>query len=240
MSWNPMVPAERRIATTKKNEGRPVPKPTHVVCHVTGDNDFEKVRDAFLNQARSAHYVVDKQGLIYQFVEEEDQAWHAGIVSAVQALYATPASNWRKYLYFFDWYKGYPGDAVYLDGDLNTLAGKAGAVFVRRSDGSEWPHYDYFKTRWGANAGPVNYATSKRPNAYAVGIEILSVGATTASANDYTEAMYAALRSLVQDICGRHGIPMAKGTVLGHEDVNPVQRFGWDPNQGFNWSRVWA
>ena len=26
--------------------------------------------------------------------------------------------------------------------------------------------------------------------------------------------------------------------VCGHEDVNPIERWGWDPNQGFDWERL--
>jgi hypothetical protein len=25
---------------------------------------------------------------------------------------------------------------------------------------------------------------------------------------------------------------------VGHEDVNPIGRFGWDPNAGFDWTVV--
>lgn len=50
--------------------------------------------------------------------------------------------------------------------------------------------------------------------------------------------MYASLEALVTDICARHGIPQRKGFVVGHGDVNPVQRYGWNPGQGLAWSRV--
>jgi len=43
--------------------------------------DFESTKNQFLNPAAqaSAHYVVDVDGSIYQFVEEEKRAWHAGV-----------------------------------------------------------------------------------------------------------------------------------------------------------------
>ena len=237
MAWNPNVPAERRIKTEMKKDGRPVPKVTHVVLHITGTDDFESAKNTYLTSV-SPHYVVDKAGLVYQFVEEENQAWHAGIRKDVQPLYAKPPATWRKYLFYFSWSNAYPSGSKFLDADLNPVP-KSSAVFVQRADGSEWPNYDYFISRWGATAGPVNYNVDKRPNAYSVGIEMLSVGAKTPSASVYTPEMYASLRTLVADVCSRHGIPMRKGTVLGHEDVNPIQRFGWDPNQGFDWSQVW-
>ena len=142
MSWNPDVPQSRRIPTTKKNDGRPVPQPTHVVLHITGTDDFEKAKNTYLTSV-SPHYVVDKAGLVYQFVEEENQAWHAGIRKETQMLYAEPPSTWRKFVFYFDFDKSYPADAVYLDGDLKPVAKKS-AVFVARADGSEWPKYRIF------------------------------------------------------------------------------------------------
>jgi N-acetyl-anhydromuramyl-L-alanine amidase AmpD len=238
MAWNTLVPASRRIASLAQTIGRPVAKPTHVVCHITGTNSLNSVKAEFKSTV-SAHYLVDKSGLIYQFVEEENQAWHAGIKKAVHPLYAEPPSTWQKYLYYFDW-DSYPAGSVFLDRDLEPVQGGNMATFVARPDGTSWSKYDYFKNRWGAGAGPVNYDAGKSPNAYSVGIEILSVGAKSASATAYTDAMYTSLRTLVTDICTRHAIPQEKGRVVGHEDVNPVQRYGWDPNQGFDWSKVWT
>jgi N-acetyl-anhydromuramyl-L-alanine amidase AmpD len=235
MAWNPNVPNERRF-NGKMTLGRSGP-PTHVVCHITGTNSFTSVKKEFLSAA-SAHYVVDKDGLLFQFVEEENQAWHSGIKSTVQAQYNKPGTGWRKLLYHFDWAK-YPADTVWVDGNLNPVHSRPEATFAMKPDGSEWTDYDYFKNRWGNAAGPLNYAVSKRPNDYGIAIEILSVGAKTASASAYTPAMYATLSALVTDICIRHGIPQEKGRVCGHEDVNPVQRYGWDPNQGFDWTQVW-
>lgn len=236
MTWNPNVPIERRF-NGKMTLGRSAP-PTHVVCHITGTDSFESVRNEFLHSA-SAHYVIDKAGLLFQFVEEENQAWHAGIKSTVQAQYNKPGNSWRKLLYHFDWVS-YPAGSVWLDGDLHPVHSRPEATFVARADGAEWDYYRYFRDRWGAGAAPVNYAASKRPNDYAIAVEILSVGDAAPSPAAYTEAMYATLSALVTDICTRHGIPRQKGHVVGHEDVNPVQRWGWDPNQGFNWARVWA
>jgi len=238
MSWNPLVPNERRIPTTMMTPGRPLARPSHVVCHITGTNSFSTVRKTFLNSA-SAHYVIDKAGLVYQFVREEDQAWHAGIQRVVKALYAQGPEVWRRYLYYFDWAK-YPAGSVFVDAELAPTQGVRSATFVARPDGSAWPNYAYFDARWGANAAPLNYTAGSAPNAYSVGIEILSVGSTTPSQAAYAPAMYASLWQLVADICARHAIPMEKGRFVGHEDVNPVQRYGWDPNQGFDWPRVWA
>ena len=82
MTWNPSVPSERRI------EGKMTPgrsgQATHVVCHITGTHSFDSVRQEFTTNA-SAHYVIDKAGLLYQFVEENNRAWHAGIIGLLRA-----------------------------------------------------------------------------------------------------------------------------------------------------------
>jgi len=236
MAWNPNVPNDRRF-NGKMTPGRPA-QPTHVVCHITGTNSFTSVKREFLSSA-SAHYVIDKDGVLFQFVEEDNRAWHAGIKSPVQVQYDKPGTEWRKLLYHFDW-ATYPADTVWVDGNLNPVHSRPEATFAMKPDGSEWGDYQYFKDRWGNAAGPLNYTVSKRPNDYGVAIEILSTGNKRPLASAYTEAMYATLANLVADICGRYGIPQQKGRVCGHEDVNPVQRYGWDPNQGFDWSRVWV
>ncbi|NJR67064.1 MAG: N-acetylmuramoyl-L-alanine amidase, partial [Leptolyngbyaceae cyanobacterium CRU_2_3] len=40
---------------------------------------FESTRNHFLNAASevSAHYIIDKNGDIYQMVKDADKAWHA-------------------------------------------------------------------------------------------------------------------------------------------------------------------
>jgi hypothetical protein len=40
------------------------------------------------------------------------------------------------------------------------------------------------------------------------------------------------------DLCEKYEIPTDKAHIIGHEDVNPVERWGWDPNSGFNWDKA--
>lgn len=51
-----------------------------LVLHYTV-TDFEETKKIFLNpkSQASAHYVVDVDGRIYQFVDEQKRAWHAGV-----------------------------------------------------------------------------------------------------------------------------------------------------------------
>lgn len=66
------------------------------------------------------------------------------------------------------------------------------------------------------------------PNDRSVSIEFIQWG------NQFrlTESQYEAGHALVVDICSRHGLPLERGVVLSHEDVNPWTRGtkagGWD------------
>jgi N-acetyl-anhydromuramyl-L-alanine amidase AmpD len=241
-SWNPLVNAAHRLASPNHNARRPAQlSPTHVVLHVTGTDKLASVKHIFLaKNSVSAHYLIDKAGLVYQFVPEDRRAWHAGIDSGSRALYRRPGQAWRRYLKYFSWYKGYPSESVFVDADLRPVWDKSEAVFVARSDSSDWPEYNYFTARWSQAVVPIHFDVDADPNNYSIGIELLGYGAKTSDPAVYTPAMYQSLDHLLEDISARRGIPREKGRIVGHEDVHPVGRFGWDPAPGFDWSRVWG
>ena len=112
------------------------------------------------------------------------------------------------------------------------------AALAALPDGAEWTDYAYFDERWGRRGLPIGFEESQDPNANTIGIEVLSLGYHEHSSSEYTDAMYTSLSGLIADICVRHGIERVLGPVCGHEDVNPIGRWGWDPNQGFDWSRA--
>lgn len=238
--WNELVPIANRFDSPNKNARRPASLvPSHIVIHVTGDTNVTRVKRLFMApKSVSAHYLVTATGEILQFVPDAARAWHAGIDTNSARLYRKGAATWQRYLRYFGWYKGYPPDAIYVDGDTKPVWDKSEAAFVARADGSTWAHYDYFRNRWKGEDAPVNFATDPDPNNYAIGIETMGVGSTRPDSNVYTDAMYESLRVLVSDLSAKYKIPMKKGRVVGHEDVHPIARFGWDPNQGFDWSVV--
>ncbi len=215
-------------------------RPTHVVIHVTGTNDLESVKNTFMNggMQRSAQYLIAADGTLFQFARDADAAWHAGISPNAQSLYKRDPAIWPKYLRYFDWYRGYPAGAVYVDEHLQPMQQKK-AVFVAQASGAPWSNYGYFAARWPGEKLPINYATSPYPNRYAIGIETMGVGAPKSDPKVYPPAMYRALDKLLDNLSTKYGIPRQKGRMLGHEDVNPVERFGWDPNAGFDWSVVY-
>jgi N-acetyl-anhydromuramyl-L-alanine amidase AmpD len=238
--WNELVPEGNRLASPNRNARRPMSlDPTHIVIHVTGTDDVSSVRQTFLaKDSVSAHYLVAKDGELFQFVVDADRAWHAGIDSTCRALYRKGGKKWRRYLKYFSWYANYTKDAVFVDGDLKPVWDSTEAVFVARADGQEWPQYDYLAARWGSQEFPVNYFADSDPNNYSIGIETMGFGSRLSDGNVYTAAMYSALKGLIQDLSAKYSIPMKRGRVVGHEDVNPLARFGWDPAQGFDWAKI--
>jgi N-acetyl-anhydromuramyl-L-alanine amidase AmpD len=237
--WNSLVDPANRFTSPNLNARKGAGKPTHIVIHVTGSNDLASVKKTFAKpQSVSSHYLVTKDGTLIQFVPDAMRAYHAGIETSVRKLYQAGLPVWTKYLRYFDWYKGYPKDAVYLDGDLHPVWSRTESVFVIRRDGQPWQEYQYFISRWPGRDLPVNFDVDPDANNYTIGIETLGHGAKTSDPAVYTSAMYSALKRLVIDLSAKHAIPMTKGRVVGHEDVNPIARFGWDPAAGFDWSQV--
>ncbi len=241
--WNALVLPENRLESPNRNARKSgILKPTHIVIHITGDDNFSSVKNTFLvKNSVSAHYLIEKDGKLYQFVQDAYRAWHAGILLNCRSLYRKRSDKWKRYLKYFDWYKGYPPDAVYVDADLKPVWDKTEAFFVMRADGREWDEYNYFSERWGSEEKfPVNFASDNDPNNYSIGIEIMGLGSRISDGTVYTAAMYSTLKNLIKDLSGKYSIPIEKGFVIGHEDVNPLVRFGWDPNQGFDWSKIYT
>ncbi|MBR7165823.1 MAG: N-acetylmuramoyl-L-alanine amidase [Clostridia bacterium] len=91
-----------------------------------------------------------------------------------------------------------------------------------------------------------------RMNWYAIGIEIAAMGSKEdmslyltpeeydgipSSQIGFTDAQYSALSQLVSDICLRHGIPMDREHIIGHEEYSPTKN---DPGELFSWDRLMA
>lgn len=241
--WNPAVPPDRRHANGNSGARRGSGAIDRIVIHVTGTLDMKTLVNRFTTSSggASAHYLVMPDGLIHQFVPENLRAFHSGINSTVRRLYDRRDGSWRHYKRYFSWHKGYPADAIYLDASMRVLTAseRGAAVLVAPGNRGEWADYAYFDRRWGRAPVPLGYsAAGHDPNNHSIGIEILSFGAASHQDDQYTDAMYAALGNLVGDICRRHRLPVQREAVCGHEDVNPVERWGWDPHRGFDWDRL--
>lgn len=244
--WNPSIIQRRIHESPNQGARRGGASVERIVIHITGTNSLDVVRDRFLNPRAqsSAHYLIEPNGALHQFVAEDRRAWHSGINRTIRGIYDRNDGSWRRYKRYFGWAKTqgwYPADSVYLDENLNLLGSNElnRARLVMPAGGGEWPDYSYFDAAWGRAPLPVGYGEGTRdPNNDSIGIEVLSMGSKRSDPSVYTPEMYAALSGLVADICVRHGITPSRETVCGHEDVNPVERWGWDPNRGFEWDRI--
>jgi N-acetylmuramoyl-L-alanine amidase len=67
--------------TFKMWDGRKGYKPEAIVLHITQGTMGSVINTIDDNKTlASYHYVVDKTGRIYKFVDPEDTAWHAGVI----------------------------------------------------------------------------------------------------------------------------------------------------------------
>jgi N-acetyl-anhydromuramyl-L-alanine amidase AmpD len=131
-------------------------------------------------------------------------------------------------------------------GDVQLLgAGGGWAELVARPD--------LWRRRWhshGVTAPTqlMTFAGRVSANAHFVGIELLPLRPRDRTGPLwFTDAQHARVAELVADLWARHGIAPSPRAVLGHEDLNPLDRFdgggGWDPGAlrerpRFDWSRI--
>lgn len=101
---------------------------------------------------------------------------------------------------------------------------------------TDWTPPSWWAKRWPGVRSPLDLKTGLEPNASAIGIEVVG------SDGDFTEAQYAELAALLLDL-SRSGPPLAKDTLLGHSDVNPLARSNdrgpTDPGVKFDWKRLY-
>ncbi len=73
--WRSGVPS-RWVPSPNYDERRPA----FVILHHTGDDTVEQALEVLTDPSRevSAHYLVGRDGTIYQLVDERERAWHAG------------------------------------------------------------------------------------------------------------------------------------------------------------------
>ena len=243
--WNEIVDPGNRYNSPNFSAGRPEPyhQITHIIVHICGS--FEGARDRFLTVDEAAtHYVIKDDGTITQFIQDINRGWHAGILegqytfrgvrynsivvtnqtSVIQPykvheknLYERATDEWKR------WRLGWP----------RRLNGLWEYYYVANpSDIYNWdmvyPGYDK----------PFNYLINPYPNNYSIGIEL--VGGTFYTEEDYTyrSAQIDGLVKLLKDLIRKYSIPVTREFLVGHEDVNPIARFRWDPGPGFNWDDI--
>lgn len=102
-----------------------------------------------------------------------------------------------------------------------------------------------WRKRWPGFTSPSHLYPGPSPNNVYIGVELLP---DPEFGCYFTDEQYHGISILWADICDRHKLsPKSQVRLLGHEDVNPMDRFdtggGWDPGgcrntPYFDWKKV--
>jgi hypothetical protein len=101
-----------------------------------------------------------------------------------------------------------------------------------------------WRTRWPTAASPSHLYPGPSPNNVYIGVELLP---DPEYGCYFTDEQYHGVSMLWADIRDRHKLPDTITRLVGHEDINPMDRFdeggGWDPGglrdkPSFDWKKV--
>lgn len=102
------------------------------------------------------------------------------------------------------------------------------------------PGVSKWQAKWPGLKSPLEFITGEFPNYVSIGIELQEPPHT--QPEKFHDIQYTTLKALILDIKTRHNIPLDAQHILGHDDVNPLSRYGdnggKDPGPKFNWSRI--
>ena len=127
---------------------------------------------------------------------------------------------------------------------------KLGIHYIIDRDGKIFCFVPESRSAWHAGRG--SYGEEKytdNMNRYSIGIELMAIGSEADmsiymhpeeyaqlpnSVKGFTQAQYASLASLVQDICARHELPMNREHIIGHQQYSPAKN---DPGELCDWAQ---
>jgi N-acetylmuramoyl-L-alanine amidase len=118
---------------TNFRKGRPLGfRPEAIVIHIM-DGSYSAGESVFLSAGtqKSAHYGISKAGVIHQYVDENDTAFHAGVVVNPTWQLLKPGVNPNFYTIGIE-HEGRPDD-VWPDAQLTASAGLIGGIVARWS-----------------------------------------------------------------------------------------------------------
>ena len=175
------------------------------------------------NRGTSAHYVIKGDGTITQFVPDADMAYHVGMGNNGELqYYLQDNTDWKEL-------RVYEG-VIILRETLNGLRA------IRWED----VHPELDK--------PVNFTKDTQfPNLYSIGIELVGPEIDNRPFFENKDRKYPYRRGLGQirglvlllrNLVKKYNIPISREYIVGHEDVNPITRFQWDPGPDFDWDDV--
>jgi hypothetical protein len=196
-------------------------RPFGLLLHTTGDGLAKKclAEDAvkatcetYAGMKEGPHYAVVPDGRLIKFRSPDTVSWHAGVSAHDRASYLN--GSWES------------------DGKIPSAVIK------------------WWKLRWLGKKSPQHLYPERSPNASYVGIEMIPCGVYNKNTWDavlgtpatptgrYTAEQYMQVALLATALAKAYNWPdgWAEGPrLLGHEDVNPYTRPGWDPGAYHGW-----
>ncbi len=167
------------------------------------------------NGGTGPHYAIDPLGAVVQFRDPGAVSWHAGV-----------SADQRRNFLDGSWQSDYNR----IDKDV----------------------VSWWRARWPGKLSPSHLYPSRSPNTDFVGIELMPCGAYAGSSWEwkwgtrpgfdkqrFSVEQYVALARLCKELAVTYSLDLGKsGVLLGHEDVNPYTRPGWDVGdkiEAFSW-----
>lgn len=146
-------------------------------------------------------------------------------------------------------YKGLPDLVQIADERTVTAHVKSSHRVAYKSGWAGTPVHTLWRMTWDRwhKANPTDLYPGDSPNRAYVGIEVLPLLKPGPTGLWHTEAQHDAVAALFADLGARHGFGFVHGRLVGHEDVNPLDREdsggGWDPgalriHPRWDWHRV--
>lgn len=188
-----------------------------------GKDPFERALSVYSTGLYFPHYIIGWAGELGQICDERIRAPHVGV---------TPIER-----------------TAFLNNTWRTLSHPIGcADYLRNAQG--FPQYAYWDARWPSLKAPTELVPGHVVSEVFLGIELLDARQMSGnSGKPYTDEQYKSLGRLLVDVAKRHGFPIQKERILGHDDLNPITRStragGWDPGSygsvpAFDWAHLFS
>lgn len=204
-------------------------QPFGVMVHTTGDGVWddgtptETALRYYGAQPEGPNYLITADAQVYLLVEPDQVAYHCGMR---------------------DWQRN-----AYLDGSW--VQPHLSKSVAQRTVASYWPK------RWPGVKSPCHLYPGRYPNEAYIGVEMipcgtydggiwefnwklgvqeLRLGPPVVTKSRFSIGQYDALAELLKELASRFNIDYTRnGRLVGHEDINPLTRPGWDPGAYPNW-----
>ena len=185
-----------------------------------GDFDYQAGLDSLITYYQknyTSHLLIGRDGEKLQFVPVDTYSPHSGIQSKAWGLYKQGFETWSQYAY----------DTLGTLGKLKSLKPEGTKKWYRTTNGKMWSKYRFFLERWGETS-----PLWRRPNYELIGVDLQGWARNSEPTDQQYDELVKLLRTLFE--LGCMSVEPGKGTIVRHQDVNPIFRHNWDPGDKFD------